>query len=379
MFKDIGAKIKAVAQIFFGLIILTAVILGCVSCEDTEGLSLLAILISIPVAFLSTFLLYGFGEIIDKLTEIEANTRQQPNTDIKKTAIITKANPTIDERNKTIETLRSKNLITEEEYQQKLIINSTMDNVKLKKPITILSFIAVVCTIITFSLNLVNFDTNIPVEFNFSSIIYLIRTILSMGAALILFLFITKFHKQNNTTILYPIVSSLIALDYFLMFIQLFFAISLNYTVDTLTIVLYVIVYLPAIIAFILLTINALQGLTKKVFTIIACSLGLTFNLFGIISFCSNLKLYLQSDSYTGIFANLFLILGAMMLYISLLLFGLKNTLPCIVKPKIKDDKTLIESISSEEELLMLQEKFNQGLISTEEYTRQRTDIINKI
>lgn len=111
MFDNIGGKIKGLAKVLFWLQVIAAVIVGIVLVEDTEGLSLLFALAGVPVAWISAWFLYGFGEIIDKLCDIERNTRGGERK--------SEAQSNVDsERVNKIEKLRSQGLITEEEYQQ---------------------------------------------------------------------------------------------------------------------------------------------------------------------------------------------------------------------------------------------------------------------
>ena len=75
MFDNIGGKIKGLAKVLFWLEAIAAVIVGFVLVEGTEGLSLLFAIAGVLVAWISAWFLYGFGEIIEKLCDIERNTR----------------------------------------------------------------------------------------------------------------------------------------------------------------------------------------------------------------------------------------------------------------------------------------------------------------
>lgn len=111
MFDNIGGKIKGLAKVIFWLEAIAAVIVGLVLVEDTEGLSLFFAIAGVLAAWISAWFLYGFGEIIDKLCDIERNTRGGERK--------SEAQSKVDfERINKIEKLRSQGLITEEEYQQ---------------------------------------------------------------------------------------------------------------------------------------------------------------------------------------------------------------------------------------------------------------------
>lgn len=116
MFENIGGKIKGLAKIVFLLEIIAAVIVGLVLVDGTEGLSLLYAIAGVLVAWVSVWFLYGFGEIIDKLCDIERNTRGGERK--------SEAQSKVDfEKINKIEKLRSQGLITEEEYQQAISKN----------------------------------------------------------------------------------------------------------------------------------------------------------------------------------------------------------------------------------------------------------------
>lgn len=114
MYDNIGGKIKGLAKAVFIVEAIAAVITGIgliASDEDLIPIGLLVLFGGPIVAWVSSWVLYGFGEIIDKLCDIERNTRGRK--------IKSKAQAKVDsERINKIENLRSQGLITEEEYQQ---------------------------------------------------------------------------------------------------------------------------------------------------------------------------------------------------------------------------------------------------------------------
>ena len=114
MYKNIGKKIKNLAKISFLVEAISAVISGiilCVNNTDEIWIGLLVLFVGPIVAWVSSWLLYGYGELIDKTCDIEFNTRN----DKRKTAT-----QQIEEmeRISKIESLYKRKLITEEEYQK---------------------------------------------------------------------------------------------------------------------------------------------------------------------------------------------------------------------------------------------------------------------
>jgi hypothetical protein len=82
MYKNIGKKMKGLAKGIFIIESILAVLAGIVLILSDDDLILTGFLVMIllPIAaWISSWLLYGFGEIIDRLQLIEKNTRPATN------------------------------------------------------------------------------------------------------------------------------------------------------------------------------------------------------------------------------------------------------------------------------------------------------------
>lgn len=80
MYDNIGSKIKIVAQILFVLGVIGSIIFGFVICfgsEDFNAIGFLYILLGGLISWLSTLLMYGFGELIERVCSID----KKPPTD----------------------------------------------------------------------------------------------------------------------------------------------------------------------------------------------------------------------------------------------------------------------------------------------------------
>lgn len=119
MYDNIGGKIKGLAKASFVVATIAEVITGFALMAVDEDLiiyGLLAMFVGPIVAWISSWCLYGFGELIDKACEIERNTRGGERK--------SEAQAKVDsERMNKIERLRAQGLITEEEYQQAISNN----------------------------------------------------------------------------------------------------------------------------------------------------------------------------------------------------------------------------------------------------------------
>ena len=96
MFEDIGKKIKGLALGVFWLETIGALIAGFAFMamdEDLIGYGFLTMIVGPLAAWLSTLMLYAFGELVDKSSQNEENscqilailTKQKENTDSKET------------------------------------------------------------------------------------------------------------------------------------------------------------------------------------------------------------------------------------------------------------------------------------------------------
>lgn len=114
MYDNIGGKIKGLAKVAFIIEVIAAVIIGAnfiAIDDDLIGIGLLIMILCSFVGWVSSWLLYGFGELIDQTCAIARNTyggERKSETQSK-----------IDhERISKINDLLSQGLLTEEEYKQ---------------------------------------------------------------------------------------------------------------------------------------------------------------------------------------------------------------------------------------------------------------------
>lgn len=69
MFDNIGGKIKVVAQVVCWIGIITSVISGIVTFEESVLLGFLIMIVGSFISWISSFTLYGFGELIEATCE----------------------------------------------------------------------------------------------------------------------------------------------------------------------------------------------------------------------------------------------------------------------------------------------------------------------
>ncbi len=249
-------------------------------------------------------------------------------------------------------------------------------NIKCETPIIILSIVALGCTAISCITYFLYYDYEFVSGGNsyyeltaeFPDIISLLFLMLDIAPYILLFIYLIKFCEQCRATILYPIVCGLIA-GY-----PLLSTIGLGYG-------FYGILYIDVavIVSFALLTINAIKGLNKKVYTIIAVSIGCASQLWHMISFLTNISRYIENEMYLYLFTFPIGYIGTIALYIALLLFGLNNRIPAIISVSPEQEKKRAEKMTPEQSLRFLKDKLDLGMITEEEYQTQRAEIISKL
>ena len=127
MFDNIGGKIKGLAKIIFWIIVICFSIFGLSMLTQSSSSpvyflgGLLSIGLGIVMAWLSTCLLYGYGELIEKTSQIERNTRGGFNIVSQKGNVVSDVQADAEQKRiDQLNNLRSIGLITEDEYQQAL-------------------------------------------------------------------------------------------------------------------------------------------------------------------------------------------------------------------------------------------------------------------
>ena len=75
MYENIGAKIKGLAKIIFFIGVIVTAIASIVFIINMGPIGLILLIIGLIIAWVNSLLLYGFGELIDKVCEIAKNTQ----------------------------------------------------------------------------------------------------------------------------------------------------------------------------------------------------------------------------------------------------------------------------------------------------------------
>lgn len=126
MFNNIGKKIKVLALIFFILevtaIEISSLVLMAEGYDEEIVMGIFLMFLGPVVAWVSSWFLYGYGELIAKTAETEKNTRAIYAEIARIRTAVAPAKPATaakadNARNSNLEKLRAEGLITEEEYK----------------------------------------------------------------------------------------------------------------------------------------------------------------------------------------------------------------------------------------------------------------------
>lgn len=121
MFENIGKKIKGLATFICIAGIFISVALGLVICNTNTLTGILVWIIGCLASWIGSFFMYGYGELIDKTTDMSENINR-----------LCRNSKSDNERINEIDRLRDLGLISEEEHKQ-VSLNVMADNNKESK------------------------------------------------------------------------------------------------------------------------------------------------------------------------------------------------------------------------------------------------------
>lgn len=75
MYSNIGGKIKGAAKLVVFLVSFVSIIEGIAALERGIGAAIIFLVVIPVIAWISSWLIYAFGELVEKTCEIAENTR----------------------------------------------------------------------------------------------------------------------------------------------------------------------------------------------------------------------------------------------------------------------------------------------------------------
>lgn len=250
--------------------------------------------------------------------------------------------------------------------------NSTL---KCKTPIKIFAILSLVCILLgcinyflTYDYDYHKYELVFRFPTHWLTILYFLSS-LTIGILPVLYVF--KFQEKNKAQVLLPIVFGTLAFSTLLELIETTIYQG-GFLMEN-----FLFQWGPPIV-FSLATVSALKGFSKKRFPVIALCLGLVIEVFYIFIYFENIGEYIEDSMFLYLFTNPMWSVGYISLYITLLLFVLNNKITPVLKDLPKKEKK-VKPMSPEQELKLLSDKLEQGMITEEEYQAQRANIISKL
>lgn len=251
---------------------------------------------------------------------------------------------------------------------------------RFKSPAISLSIVSLLFTalshatdFITFSPEYINGAVFYKTLLRFPSYFELLYSFLTLVPQLLLIIYLLKAHNKPKISFLVPMIFGVIAFVHLFRFAE-------NYYTSLLGVFFKETVFdIPIVITFILVTINASKGFPKKAYLYIALIAGFLAEFVSAIKFIPSIDLHFRNELYILLAARLCEFLGAISLYIALLLLGTQNKKQAVSSKNSKSGTERTETISNEQALILLRKKLELGIIAEEEYQAQRADIIKKL
>lgn len=200
--------------------------------------------------------------------------------------------------------------------------------------------------------------------------------LLSIVPQILFVVYIFSLFKKFKGTIIVPIIFAVLSLSELIGTINSIVWVLKGYVI-AFSGFLNIISGIFCFVTFSLTTVSALKGLTKKLFLVLATVGSLVSAFISLIGFFSIFSYYLHSEQYLYLFTQPASIVSAITFNLALLLFGVGNIIPMVIKNA--PSETSISKMPPEQSLKLLRAQLELGQISEEEYTAQRTDIINNL
>ena len=206
----------------------------------------------------------------------------------------------------------------------------------------------------------------------------LVYCFITISTYTLLAIFLTWFHEKDKALFLFPIILFLCAIpcfdsivNYFLIFIKLNFSNSLilNFLNSTTFFVFYT-----------LFGVYSFKRYINKVFVIIFFIVYTNGIILNIVSYINNLYWNIKNEYYIFCFTGIVGILATTCFGLSLFLFCMTNKIRPIVAPSAQSNQPVdFNSLPPEQALVVLNNSFQSGQISFEQYKATREEILKKL
>jgi len=250
---------------------------------------------------------------------------------------------------------------------------------RCKKPVVILSLVALGAYILYCISCCFSYNMDHILVFRLPSLLDTLFLLIALASYVLLVLSVLRFHGKPYTPILYTVIYASFILSgawnlgnfIYLNVIQFGQSLLGYYILREL------IIAVIRIASIVIALLGALKGFSNKILVILPFVFLFLFDLY----FVTNYARSIIANSHTVMlyynFSALVKYIAEILLHIALFLFALLNKLPPLLRGKEADRIT--RNLPPEQALALLQEKFELGILTEEEYKRQRAEIIDKL
>lgn len=209
--------------------------------------------------------------------------------------------------------------------------------------------------------------------FNMPSVDSLVVYLFAIAPFVLFFVYVIACHKKYKASFLIPLVYILLlagAVNNIINCIVMGFSLSFY---GVFMHMLLIIAYVFAIIS----GFKAFKGTVAKVFIIISMSLCILKWIIATVHGIPTMENIIRQEQYYFLTLEILSTPAPIFLYVATLLLGAKNTLrPASTPARIEAKPTQDRTVSAGEALRSLNEKYEKGLISEQDYEAQRATIV---
>lgn len=254
-------------------------------------------------------------------------------------------------------------------------------NFKSKKLILSFAWISLVFGLISFPDVFIGYVWDTGLTFSFPGILYLLFSLIHITPAIILIIYLTKYYSKNKNHLLFAITIGTIALEFFINTIICIITMCRVDSFGGMELPIDTIMCIVVVVMLIFATLNVLYGKKNNIFFIVATFLISTDDIVFLINELSSC--IIPSIKFEGYYILTFLqITGTvsnLAIFVSILLFLLKNRIPPLIHISSEKIKAQEAKYTPAQSLRNLKDKLDMGLITEKEYQEARADIISKL
>lgn len=236
-----------------------------------------------------------------------------------------------------------------------------------QKIIMLLTTIAVVGTVLDSLTYFMIWDSRDGLSIYLPDGVTLLSFVVRLAPCLLFSIYIYKYHSHFKAAILIPLAYICVAVSPILSFVDV---IRYEYNFPLFELI----VHIAVIATFSLASFCSIKGIISKPSLIAAVIAGVLME----AAYLENVSWYMEDDIYLFAISTIIGFIGQVSLYAAMLIFGVHNTLSTMAI----NEATNISDLKVEEpeqELRLLKEKFDLGVITEEDYRLQRAEIISKL